>query len=249
MINRIIQPVVHVLDPDAANVERLAAVLKEDGLDVRRYDSSETFLEDVSNEGPACLIVELELPRSSGLEIQRQLATRGIDIPILFFAGRASIAQCVAAIQAGAVDFIEKPAPVERLVKAVRSALDLHVFQQRLSVATQDLLSRIRSLTNRERETMQQLLDGKSIKQISAAFRIGGQTVAKHRARVLSKLKCRNDAQLIRLCLSHGIESIRAARPADREIERRTAVRTARVPRETWIPASAMSEPALVNHG
>lgn len=241
MINRIIQPIVHILDPDAPNVERLAAVLREEGLEVRKHDSSESFLAEVSSDPPSCLVVELELPRTSGLEIQRQLVNRGISIPVLFFARRASIAQCVAAINAGAVDFIEKPAPAERLVRAVRSALDRHATRQQQLVAREDLASRIRSLTKRERETLQLLLDGKSIKQISAAFRIGGQTVAKHRTRVLNKLDCRNDALLIRMCLLHGIESVRDVCPADCESEPQVEIRTPPVSRETWMP-----EPALV---
>ncbi len=211
MIDRILRPLVYVLDSDSSYAGRLSSLLGEEGMDVRVYDSADAFLQDVSPQGPACVVLETELPRGDGLEVQRQLRRRGIDLPVLFFARRPSIAQCVAAIEAGAAGFLEKPAPVERLLRAIRQALEGHVERQHTLVARRELARRIQSLTVRERETLQLLLDGLSVKQISQALQIGGQTVAKHRARGLAKMQAGNDALLVRMCVSQGITELAAS--------------------------------------
>ncbi|NIL98518.1 MAG: response regulator [Planctomycetales bacterium] len=244
MINRITKPIVYVLDSDATHSSRLAAMLREEDMEVRVYDTVEYFLHDVSTRGPACLVLEMELPRCDGLEVQRQLKQRRIDIPVLFFARRPSIAQCVAALDAGAVAFIEKPAPADRLLKAIRTAVELHSDQQGRLADRAEILRRIGTLTDRELQTLQMLLDGCSVKQVSKAFQIGNQTVAKHRARGLAKMKARNDALLVRLCLSHGIEKLTEidllVEDGEEEPEEQR-VRASEAPPVKWIDAPALA--------
>ncbi|MDA1280855.1 MAG: response regulator [Chloroflexi bacterium] len=192
-------PVVYVVDSSALQRSLIAKTLAAEQLEVSCYETCESMLHSYQEDRPGCLVIDFSLPRSNGLEMARFLRNSGADIPVIFVAERPSVTQAVAAMRFGAVDFLEKPVCDNALLKATRAGVekDRQLREQRDEHA--GLLARIERLTKRERETMSLVLDGLSVKQIASAFGIGLQTAAKHRARLLNKMKVRSDAQLVRL--------------------------------------------------
>jgi two-component system response regulator TtrR len=194
------------LDTDRDNLDQLESLLASEGLRTEGFVDSRDFLGHYTRDCAGCLVIDLDVAGINGLDLQRQLASLGLQPQIVFMAEGADVTRAVAAMRRGAVDFLEKPLLQRQVVKSVGEALerDRQARSQRELKAT--VMRRIETLTNRERETMDVLLDGMNTKQIAAAFGIGLQTVAKHRARLLHKLDVRSDAQLVRLCLTAGIE-------------------------------------------
>lgn len=203
MINQVEpSPVVYVLYSRALQGSLIAKSLDTEDIEVSCHDSCAGVIRAYRADRLGCLVVDYSLPRRDGLEKALYLAESGVDIPVVFIAEEPTVAQAVAAMRFGAVEFLEKPVCDNTICKAIRAGIekDRHVRSQRAHHA--GIQQRIDRLTKRERETMNLVLDGLSVKQIASAFGIGLQTAAKHRARLLNKMKVRSDAQLVRLYYS-----------------------------------------------
>jgi two-component system response regulator FixJ len=134
-----------------------------------------------------------------GLALQQELRRRGVEAPIVVLTGIADISLAVQAMQAGALDVLEKPVRREQLQRVVALALDADRQGRERNAARESLQNRIATLTLREQEIMQSLVAGKNTKELSAALGIGTQTVLKHKASLLRKLQVRNELELVRL--------------------------------------------------
>lgn len=190
---------VYVVDAELAVRNYLMEILQHEGFSVRAYDSSESFLENLPREHDfiRCLVLDLRLPGLSGLELQRCLRERGVNLPSVFVSGLVQIPVIVEAMRSGAVDFLAKPFSRTEIIRAVKTALDLDAQEFCRQAERRAVLKRIETLSEREQEVCRLLLNGKNTKEISSLLGIGVQTVAKHRIAVFSKLHVQNGVELL----------------------------------------------------
>lgn len=191
---------VHLIDDDAMVRDCVRAAVVSAGLKFVSYGSAEEFLSSYSQHaaGPSCALVDVRLPGISGLALQEKMAQIGCHIPIIMITGYATVPFVVAAMKAGADDFLEKPFHRQLLLERVQKALDRHAGVLRNEAEHDHQDERAALLTTREREVMQLLIDGQSSKEIAASLAISVKTIAKHRARVLEKMEAENVVDLAR---------------------------------------------------
>jgi two-component system response regulator FixJ len=197
------QELVVVIDDHEAVRGSIRALLESAGLAVKDYSSAIAYLSDPMAGGD-CLLVDLRMPQMSGLELLAELTSRQAQIPIILVTGHGDVTRAVAAMKAGAFDFIEKPFDDETLLLSIRRALSAG-RENRDSAAENLAASELLAiLTGREREVMDQLVLGKSNKLIAHALGISPRTVEIHRARLQEKLKARDLSDLVRLARAAG---------------------------------------------
>ena len=189
-------PVVFVVDADAAVRDTLAAVVRSAGWEARTCASAEEFLRQQRATSQSCLLVELDLPGSSGLELQRLVAGR-TDLPIIFMSARADIQATVRAMKAGAFEFFTKPVVPEVLIDAIRGALERSETALRQLTQIHALQERYESLSRREREVMSLLVLGRLNKQVGGELGISEITVKAHRGRMMRKMHASSFAELV----------------------------------------------------
>jgi FixJ family two-component response regulator len=150
------------------------------------------------------------MPEMDGLELQKKLQYLEQHLPIIFVTGHGDVPMCARAMKAGAVDFLEKPVDDETLLTLVRKGLADGVQRYRRGLEEHEIQMRIERLSPREREVMQLMHQGKSIKQIASELGIRFQTAAKHRSRVLEKLEIENETELVRLLMPRPQQALRS---------------------------------------
>ena len=190
---------VFVVDDDDRVLESMRWLFGGEGLAVETCSSANKFLASYRLDRPGCLVLDLQMPEMDGLELQRRLASQGPHLPIIFVSGYADVLQCAEAMKAGAVDFLEKPVDDDRILSAVRKALEKDLERHVADTSNAEIQARIECLTPRECDVMCRLLRGNSIKTMASKLGISFQTVAKHRARVLEKLGANNETELVRM--------------------------------------------------
>jgi FixJ family two-component response regulator len=194
-----------VLDDDASVRSAIANLLRSVGRVVLTFASVAEFLSAPPRDEPACLVLDVRLPGTNGLELQRELAKRDPALQIVFITGHGDIPMSVRAIKAGAVEFLPKPFRDQDLLDAVEQALvrSREVTQQRSEVG--ELEHRLTLLTPRERQVMQLVVSGMLNKQIAYDLGISQVTVKVHRGQVMQKLSARSLADLVRMAERLGI--------------------------------------------
>lgn len=160
--------VIYIVDDDPGVRQALSSLFLSVGLSAQPFESAREFLATRRREAPGCLVLDVQLPGLSGLDMQRELAERDIEIPIIFITGHADIPMTVQAMKGGAVEFLTKPFRDQDLLDAVQNAVDRDRITQRDKAELSELCSRLDSLTPREREIMQCVVSGRLNKQIAA---------------------------------------------------------------------------------
>jgi FixJ family two-component response regulator len=196
---------VYVLDDEPEMVKALTRLLCAKRFEVRGFTSISMFLEAFRPEDQACLVLDVAMPELDGLELQRQLTQRGILIPIIFLTGHGDIPMSVRAIKAGATDFLTKPVDADKLIPAVRAALQIAETQRQQIAETADLATRLATLTPREREVMEHVVAGQLNKQIAADLGTGEQNIKLHRAHIMQKMRVDSLAELVRVAQRLGV--------------------------------------------
>jgi FixJ family two-component response regulator len=189
---------VFVIDDDESVRRAFDRLLRSDGLDVACFGSSKEFVGRPLPDRPACVILDLRLPGSSGLEVQEMLRRAGAEIPIIFVSGYADVSSSVRALKAGAVDFLEKPVSDQALLDTVHQTLDRARAARRDRAQRAAIQARFDLLTPRERDVLRLLLRGLLNKQIAAELGISEKTVKFHRGRVMAKTAAGSMAELVR---------------------------------------------------
>jgi two-component system response regulator FixJ len=197
---------VFVVDDDEAVRDALGMLMRSAGMTVETCASASAFLRTYRPDHTGCLVLDIRMPGMSGLDLQDELHRRRIAIPIIFLTGHGDVPMAVRALKKGAVDFIEKPHEEERLVLAVLNALRLDDERRhqasRHDELSHDLASRLATLTEREREVLDRILDGQQTRQISGDLHISVKTVEFHRARIRERLGVSSQAQLFSLFIA-----------------------------------------------
>jgi FixJ family two-component response regulator len=199
--------IVFVVDDDPSIRESLSLLLSSAGYGVKTFASAKEFLEsERGTPGPACLVLDVKMPGLSGLDLQKELMSRNIIIPIIFITGHGDIPMSVQAMKKGAVDFLPKPFDDGDLLEAVEQAL-LRDSQTHADLDEKKrILQRMDSLTPREHEVLTYLITGMLNKQIAFELNISERTVKAHRKQVFDKMGVNSMAELVRLTEKVGVK-------------------------------------------
>ena len=202
-----IKPRVFLVDDQADVLKALSRLLCSAGFEVTTFESAQDFLDSGNADALGCLVLDLSMPGMTGLALQQILTLRASVLPIVFLTGYGDIDIGVAAMKLGAADFLTKPVDGDKLIAAVRTAIEKN-RQASLSRAELDNINqRLASLTPRERDVLALVVDGKLNKQAADALGTVEKTIKVHRARVMKKMQAKSLAELVRLADRAGIPS------------------------------------------
>jgi len=188
-----------VVDDDEGVREGIGLLLETVGQRYELFDSATEFLKTGDLQGAGCLVLDIRMPRMSGLELQQRLKAQGSSIPIIFITGHGDVPMAVEAMRDGALDFIRKPFRDQDLLDRINEALQHDAGARKTQRNHQDFRDRIASLSERELEVFNRVADGDMNKTIGIDLGISERTVEVHRSNVMKKLNARTLAQLVRV--------------------------------------------------
>jgi FixJ family two-component response regulator len=197
---------VFIVDDDPLVLNALSVVLSREGYQVSGFSEGASFLAAAKAQTPVCVILDVQMPGQSGLDILKELNAQQYPAPIFIISGVGDIPMAVEAIKSGALDFIEKPFDAATVVTRVREAVE--AWARRAERAGAETLSKtfpgLELLTSRERDVLNQIAAGSSNKQAGRELGISPRTIEVHRARIMEKLGAKNAADLVRIVLSES---------------------------------------------
>jgi two-component system, LuxR family, response regulator FixJ len=196
--------IVHVVDDDASFLAATARLLRAGGYEVKTFPSAASFLANPPADSPGCVIVDLQMPGLSGLELQDALSRTGNPLPLVFLTGHGDIPTSVHAMRQGAEDFLTKPVKRQDLFDVVQRALARAVKEREQRARRLELRARFEALTPREREVLGHVLRGQLNKQIAGDLGTSERTVKAHRANIMAKLQAQSVAELVHLAHEAG---------------------------------------------
>ncbi len=200
------KPTVFVIDDDASIRKGLSRLLRSAGYTIETFPSAEEFLRREHFDGTGCIILDIQMPGLSGMDLQEELNKADYHMPIIFITGHGDIPMSVQAMKKGAIDFLTKPFDDKELLRAVENATEKDGQGRTEYHEVQDIRRRIESLTAREHEIFRYVITGMLNKQIALELKIAEKTVKVHRGRVMEKLGANSVAELVRLAEKGGIE-------------------------------------------
>ena len=193
---------VFIVDDDGGVRESMAALLEAHGLTTQTFADGSSILAAVAPGHRGCVLLDIRLPDITGLIVQTKLKERGINLAVVMITAFGDVPLAVAAMRAGATDFLEKPFAEEVLVASVRAALERADVEAGAGEDVARITARLAQLTPREHEVLEQLLVGSQNKQIAYELGISPRTVEIHRARVMEKMQAGSLSQLVRQVLT-----------------------------------------------
>jgi len=201
---------VHIVEDDEDARQGTARLLTAAGYTVRTYVSAADFLAALPIRNPGCVVLDVQLPGTSGLELHEMLSQASDVLPVVFVTGHGSIPMSVQAIKAGAVDFLAKPVPRDVLLSAVAQAIARDAAERAGRAETLEVRTRYERLTPREREVFAHLIAGQLNKQVAFDLGTKERTIKAHRHSNMEKLGARSMAELVRMAAALGIAPVRS---------------------------------------
>ena len=202
--------VVHVVDDDEGFRNSLRSLLESCDMTVETYADAEEFLARYAPNQPGCLLLDVRMPKMSGLQLQEELQKRQIRVPLVFITAHGDVAMAVTAVRRGALDFIEKPFDDEALIGLIRDALDKDAQDREASERQMDFGTRLASLSARERDVLDRVVEGRLNKTIAEQLDISVKTVEFHRKRIMNKLRAKTATELVNLVVQHRLSARKA---------------------------------------
>lgn len=196
---------VFLVDDDPRVIAALARLLRAADFEVRTFSSAEEFLEKHDDSTPGCAVLDIAMSGMNGIELQRRLAEVGCERPVVFLTGQGDIPMSVQAMKTGAVDFLIKPVSEDKLLAAIRLALDKDRADRLARAVLSDVEVRLATLTPRENEVLRFVIAGLLNKQIALELGTAEKTVKAHRGRVMRKMGVRSVADLMRATMLAGV--------------------------------------------
>ncbi|WP_426011331.1 response regulator transcription factor [Caulobacter sp. DWR2-3-1b2] len=197
---------IHIVDDDEAIRRSAGFMLKTSGYAVTTFASGVAFLSAAKTVEPGCVLLDVRMPDLDGLEVQRQLAERGVSMPIVVLTGHGDVSIAVRAIKAGAVDFIEKPFEKIVLLSAIVAAFERLDDANGRSARATDAAVAIAALTGREQDVLRGLAQGLPNKTIAFDLGISPRTVEVHRANLMTKLQVNSLSEALRIAFAAGLQ-------------------------------------------
>jgi FixJ family two-component response regulator len=194
--------IVYVVDDEEPICDSISLLLRSVGLKSETYTDPTAFLAKVKPDAAGCVVIDVRMPGMSGLEVQRVLNERRSSQPLIFITGHGDVPMAVEAMRNGAFDFLQKPFNDDDLIRRVQRALEQDSTDRARLAQTEDIRRRWESLTEREREVAEMLVDGAANKVVALDLGISERTVELHRARVMQKMEVRSLPQLVRMALA-----------------------------------------------
>ena len=210
--------IVFVVDDDASMRHSTERLVRSLGFAIQTFASAREVLDGARLEKPGCLVLDVHMPGFSGLDLQRELAQRGVEIPIIFLTGHGDIPMTVRAMKAGAVEFLTKPVKSRVLLDAIRVAIERARLSHHARRDALALRERYERLTPREQEVLPLVVAGHLNKQIAGELAASERTVKFHRANIMKKMEAESLADLVRMAerLGVGMPERREPVPTDR---------------------------------
>ena len=193
--------IVHVVDDEAEVCNAVAMLLRSVGLQSRTYGSAQAFLEGYRPGTPGCIVLDVRLPGMSGLELQERLQQSGITLPVIVMTGHGDIQMAVRAMRAGALDFVEKPFNDQTLLDRVHEGVARSMQSHDADGERAEVQSRYNSLSEREREILKHVVDGRPNKLIADELGLSTRTVESHRAHIIEKMQASSLSHLVRMAV------------------------------------------------
>jgi FixJ family two-component response regulator len=201
------KPVIYVVDDDPSMRKALERLLRSAGHDAKAFGSALEFLDFNHPDTPGCLILDIKMPKLSGLELQERLVQKGISFPIVFITGHGTVPASVKAFKAGAMDFLQKPFKDAELLDAVSRGVEKHRHLRQEQNEIKGLRAKLDTLSPREREVLTLVASGMLNKQVAFELGTAEKTIKVHRARVMEKMGARSFADLVRFAEKLGVRS------------------------------------------
>jgi two-component system response regulator FixJ len=196
------EPIVCVVDDDAAVRSALARMLRVAGYVVQTFAGADAFLSEYESLSIGCLILDVRMPGMDGLELHRHLEQLGSHIPVILLTAHADVPMAVDSMRRGAVDFIEKPFDKTHMLETVRNAVAGYAARRSLHEAREAILAKLQSLTPRERQVLDLLLENLTVKQIAAHLGTSHNTVKHQRTSILKKMHVQSEVELLKRILT-----------------------------------------------
>lgn len=193
---------VYVVDDDDAALDSLILLLKTNGLTARGFTSASALLEELDPRARGCLVTDLKMPEMDGVQLIRELKARASGLPVIVVTGHADVSRAVDAMKAGATEFIEKPFEAELVLRLVRACLEANDEAMEAQDWRHRVRQRLDSLTARERQVLELVVEGASNKVVATRLGISPRTVEIYRASVMSKMRADSLSELVRMTLS-----------------------------------------------
>ena len=199
------QPVIFVVDDDASAREGIEDLLQSVGLRVMTFKSPQEFLEGARPDAPGCIVLDVRLPGTSGMEFQKVLIDAGIHLPVIFITGHGDIAMSVTAMKSGAIEFLTKPFREQSLLDAINAGIEKDRQRRDGLKLVMELQQRFQRLTPREREVFALIVTGRPNKQVAAELGLSEMTVKVHRSQVTKKMRATSIVELARIADRLGL--------------------------------------------
>ncbi len=196
---------VFLIDDDASIRKAISRILNEQGYLVEEYTNGESFLENLREQSPAVILLDMEMPGINGIEIQNRLILRGIKTPIIFVSGHSHQQQIVDSMKYGAMDFIFKPFQLDDLLLVISKAIQKDEKNYLFLQEAEEVVKAYNTLTKREKEVCRLLINGLLSKQIGKKLEISNATVKVHKGRVMEKLKVNSLQNLVKIAIKHAL--------------------------------------------
>lgn len=196
---------VFVVDDDPSMRDSMRWLIESVGLKVEPFANADAFLEQFSGDEPGCLVLDVRMPGTSGMELLDMLKSRGVQLPIIMISGHGDVPMAVQALKRGAIDFLEKPFRDQELLEQIARAIDVDEDRRKKAASVAGIHARLEKLTPREREVMELVVAGYANKQVAAKLGLSEKTIEVHRSRVMSKMKARTLPCLVKMAVAVGV--------------------------------------------